>query len=87
MTNPMFEKNRQIFSSGIDEPMEISALAKASAQPEARDAGAGHKRDCAYEELSLEEALADPIVQQVMRSDGITASDMRALIQQAREKL
>jgi hypothetical protein len=37
-------------------------------------------------ELTLEEMLADPIVQLVMRRDGITADDVRAVIAEARRR-
>jgi hypothetical protein len=36
-------------------------------------------------ELTLEEMLADPIVQLVMRRDNIVADDVRRVIHQARE--
>lgn len=37
-------------------------------------------------ELTLEEMLADPIVQLVMRRDGISADDVRAVIAEARRR-
>lgn len=37
-------------------------------------------------ELTLEEMLADPIVQLVMRRDGITAEDVRAVVEEARRR-
>ena len=37
-------------------------------------------------ELTLEEMLADPIVQLVMRRDGISADDVRQVIAEARRR-
>jgi hypothetical protein len=38
-------------------------------------------------ELTLEEMLADPIVQAVMRSDGVRAEEVRAVVEEARRRL
>lgn len=38
----------------------------------------------AHKELTLDELLADPIVQLVMQRDGVTAADVREVIERAR---
>jgi len=39
----------------------------------------------AHKELTLDELLADPIVQLVMQRDGVTADDVRQVIERARQ--
>jgi hypothetical protein len=39
----------------------------------------------AHKELTLDELLADPIVQLVMRRDGVTTEDVRKVIERARQ--
>ncbi|MBR7653675.1 hypothetical protein KCX83_15240 [Brucella oryzae] len=38
-------------------------------------------------EVTLEEALNDPIVQLLMKRDGVTADDVRAVVEQAKARL
>jgi len=37
-------------------------------------------------EVTLEEALDDPIVQLLMKRDGVTADDVRAVVEQAKAR-
>ena len=38
-------------------------------------------------EVTLEEALNDPIVQLLMKRDGVTADDVRTVVEQAKARL
>lgn len=38
-----------------------------------------------HKELTLDELLADPVVQLVMQRDGVTAEDVRQVIERARQ--
>ncbi|MBB3810870.1 MULTISPECIES: hypothetical protein [Hyphomicrobiales] len=38
-------------------------------------------------EVTLEEALNDPIVQLLMKRDGVTADDVRAVVEQVKARL
>ncbi|MCF8476322.1 MAG: TetR/AcrR family transcriptional regulator C-terminal domain-containing protein [Pseudolabrys sp.] len=60
-------------------PVEIDAIVKVAVDAFLRIVEPAKPRD-----VTLEEALADPIVQAVMRRDGVTASDIRRLVARLR---
>lgn len=63
-------------------PIEIDGIVKAAV-----DAFLRSVEPCKPHEVTLEEALADPIVQALMRRDGIAASDIRHLVARLRRDL
>jgi|EndMetStandDraft_6_1072998.scaffolds.fasta_scaffold176495_3 hypothetical protein len=39
-----------------------------------------------HEDLTIDEVLADPLILQVMRADGITAYQLRGLLEEVRDR-
>lgn len=73
--------------SVIDDPVKTRPSAQRGSSSKADRSSPSRNARRWGGEPSLQEVLADPIVQQVMKRDGIKASDIHALAQHVRARM